>query len=622
MPAWITALSDWRRLVPHRLSSQLFLFITITVAPVIIVFGGILTYESAKSSREQVKQDIRSLAIQIASASGNPLITKDLAALESDLLLKASHPAVASILIVDNKGKTLSEVVKNNELPSVRFGADVITPGSSEFPIDVASGKMSEPLLFDDLLPRSALLEIWQPINAGSLLGSVRVRYSLAHIRTTILAQWQRTFLYAGVSILSVFFLLVLLLRAPMRALRSTTAFAQHLGNAIGEQLANYNGTQEIAELNASLNSLSRQLKYQQQELIDHMAHNQSILDNLADGIITIDTIGTIRSFNLAASQIFGYPFDEVMARNIRMLMPEPDQSKHDSYLQNYADGGKPKIIGIGREVEGLRKDGTIFPMDLAVTRSIDHGEVIFIGIVRDISERHRLDRLKSEFISTVSHELRTPLTSIYGSLKLIEGGVAGALPAAAVKLVNLAQKNSQRLILLINDLLDMEKLAAGKMPINVSAVELTGIVKQSILDNGGYGLTLNVQYVLGTHPEQCMVLADAARVPQVMANLLSNSAKFAGEDRQVDVRIMLDQQVARVEVEDHGAGIPVDFQDQIFRAFAQANNGNTRQQGGTGLGLKISKALIIAMQGEIGFDTEPGCGTTFWFTLPLANPG
>jgi signal transduction histidine kinase len=105
------------------------------------------------------------------------------------------------------------------------------------------------------------------------------------------------------------------------------------------------------------------------------------------------------------------------------------------------------------------------------------------------------------------------------------------------------------------------------------------------------------------------------------MANLLSNSAKFAGEDRQVDIRIVLDQLVARVEVEDHGAGIPADFQDQLFRAFAQANNGNTRQQGGTGLGLKISKALIIAMQGEIGFNTELGSGTTFWFTLPLANP-
>lgn len=621
MPTWISALTDCRRLVPHRLSSQLFVFISITVAPVIILFGGILTFESAKNSREQVNQDIRSLAIHIATTSSNSIITKDLATLENEILPKAKHPGVESILIVDNKGRPLSEVVKKNELVSVRFGADIVTPDSTEFPIEVLSRKISQPQLFGDLLPGAALLEIWQPIDAGSRLGSVRVRYSLTTIRATILRQWQRTFLYAGLSIFSVFFLLVLLLRAPMRALRSTTAFANRLGDSIGEQIEAYDGTKEIAELTASLNSLSRQLKYQQQELADHMNHNQSILDNLADGIITIDAIGTIRSFNLAASNIFGYAFEEVVARNIRMLMPEPDRSQHDSYLQNYADSGKAKIIGIGREVEGLRKNGTIFPMDLAVTRGIDHGEVIFIGIVRDISERHRLDRLKSEFVSTVSHELRTPLTSIYGSLKLIEGGVVGALPAPAVKLVNLAQKNSQRLILLINDLLDMEKLAAGKMVINVNPVDLTGIVRQSILDNGGYGLTLNVQYVLGTHPEQCMVLADAARVPQVMANLLSNSAKFAGEDRQVDVRIVLDQLVARVEVEDHGAGIPADFQDQIFRAFAQANNGNTRQQGGTGLGLKISKVLIIAMQGEIGFNTELGRGTTFWFSLPLANP-
>jgi signal transduction histidine kinase len=218
-----------------------------------------------------------------------------------------------------------------------------------------------------------------------------------------------------------------------------------------------------------------------------------------------------------------------------------------------------------------------------------------------------------------VSHELRTPLTSIHGSLKLVVAGVTGELSPEAKRMVGLAQKNSERLILLINDLLDMEKLVAGKMDMQISRVDIVSLLNQSIADNTAYADKYEVTLQLQTSPEAAYVSGDAARIAQVFANLLSNAAKFSGQSKVVDIRIISSLDSTTIEVEDHGDGIAEDFQDKIFSAFAQASSGNTRQQGGTGLGLKISKVLVEAMGGEIGFRTQQGVGTVFWFSLKNA---
>lgn len=608
----------WRRCLPYRLSAQLSVFIGCTVALAALLIGAVFTYDSVQHARDQVNQEMRFLAKNVASVSNNLILSNDLSGLEEVLLLNASFPSVEGILVVDAKSRVLSEVIKQDGQISVKYSNQFIVPHLSEDPLDVHTRQIAQTGMLDNLFPDDAQLEIWYPISAGSWLGSIRIRYSLSALHDTIQHQWQRAFIYIACTVLCVFFLLVFMLRAPMRALHQTTEFASKLGSNIGGQIKIENGTEEFFKLTLALNGLSGQLKLQQQDLADRIAQNQSILDNVIDGIITIDALGTVRSFNRAASSIFGYTLNEVLGQNIKMLLPEPAHSQQYRQLKNYAQANTEKNGGIGREVEARRKDGTLFPVDLAVSRAVDHDEVIYIGIVRDISERQRLNRLKSEFVSTVSHELRTPLTSIHGSLKLLEAGVVGTLPAGALKLVSLAYKNSQRLILLINDLLDMEKLTAGKMALATAPVDLVALVKQSILDNGGYGLTLQVQYVLAHHPEQMLVLADAGRLAQVLANLLSNAAKFSGKSHQVEISICATEGMARVAVEDHGDGIPADFQSELFTAFSQANNGNTRQQGGTGLGLKISKTLINAMQGEIGFSTRPGAGTIFWFSLPL----
>jgi len=346
----------------------------------------------------------------------------------------------------------------------------------------------------------------------------------------------------------------------------------------------------------------------------------QSILDHAVDGIITIDEKGAVQSFNPAAERIFGYGAQEVIGRNVKILMPEPYHSEHDGYLARYAQTGVKRIIGQGREVEGRRKDGSTFPMDLAVSHVARQGQPLFVGLVRDITERKRVDRMKSEFVSTVSHELRTPLTSIGGALGLVCGGALGPVGEQAKSMLDIAYKNSQRLTLLINDLLDMEKLVAGKMRFDLQEQALMPLVEQAMESMRAYADQYRVRLVLSGRADGVRVRVDAGRLQQVLGNFLSNAAKFSPPDAQVEVAVRQQDGEVRVAVLDHGQGIPEEFKARIFQKFSQADASDTRQKGGTGLGLAISKELMEQMGGRMGFESQPGQGACFYFELPSAD--
>lgn len=228
-----------------------------------------------------------------------------------------------------------------------------------------------------------------------------------------------------------------------------------------------------------------------------------------------------------------------------------------------------------------------------------------------------QMEIMKSQFISSVSHELRTPVTSIRGSLGLLESGVLGKLPDKAHDMVVVAHRNSLRLLKLVNDILDMDKLLSGTIQFRTDQIDIVNLVRQSIEANANYGQEFQVSYRLDACKEGLRAIGDEDRIMQVLANILSNAAKFSRPGSSVDVRICELDSAIKIEIEDTGQGIPLEFQSQIFNPFAQASNGNTRRQGGTGLGLNISKKLVEHMQGEIGYASTPGVGTVFWFTLP-----
>lgn len=343
----------------------------------------------------------------------------------------------------------------------------------------------------------------------------------------------------------------------------------------------------------------------------------QAILANVLDAIILIDGRGHIEIFNPAAERVFGYSAHEVIGKNVKILMPEPHHSNHDGYLANYMSGGERKVIGFARELEAVRKDGTIFPMELGVTEMKVRERRLFLGTVRDITERKAAERIKSEFVSTVSHELRTPLTSIHGSLGLLGGGAAGDISDQGKQLIQVAFQNSESLVHLIDDILDVEKLEAGKMIFALSDVGVAGLLTRAMDVNSAYADKYGVILTCVDDAPEARILVDADRFAQVIANLISNAVKFSPRGESVTITAALCDTGVRFSVTDHGPGVPEDFHDQIFQNFTQADGSDTRQKGGTGLGLSISKAIVEGMGGTIGFTNEEGGGATFSFIMP-----
>lgn len=357
--------------------------------------------------------------------------------------------------------------------------------------------------------------------------------------------------------------------------------------------------------------------KSAEEALLASEARLHAVVDTAVDGIFVIDTRGTVLTLNPAAEKIFGYTGDEVIGQNIKMLMPSPYHEEHDGYLARYLETGVKKIIGTQREVTGLCKDGSLAPLELSVSEMMVNGERQFTGMLRDITERKEVERMKNEFVSVVSHELRTPLTSIVGSLGLVAGGVAGELPEQARALIGIAHNNSERLVRLINDILDIEKIESGKMQFRPQVLSLLRLLEQALLANQGYAAKFGVRLALAPGAPEAMVLANPDRLVQVMTNFLSNAIKYSPRDGTVEVNLSCRGGGLRVEVADHGPGIPEEFRSRIFGKFAQADSSDTRITGGSGLGLSISKAIIEKSGGKIGYVSEIGRGATFWFELP-----
>lgn len=426
------------------------------------------------------------------------------------------------------------------------------------------------------------------------------------------------------ISVVSLILIIVLIARKVVRPILELANAARLLqaGN-LSVRVDESEVKDELRVLYSAVNSFAERQQNAtenlEKEIEAKTTRLSTIINNVVDGIITINARGIVTSFNPAAEKMFGYKHDEVIGKNIKILMPEPHSQHHDGYLKDYLKTGNRQVIGIGREVEGLRKNGKTFPLDLAVSEVNIDNDRHFIGMTRDITERKRVESLQKDFISTVSHELRTPLTSISGSLGLILGGVAGEISEKAKALLAIANNNSERLIYLINDILDIEKISSGQMQFDFKSTDLVAVVKQSIEANRGYGEKLDVSFEFNAdvkHP--VMVNIDEKRIAQVMSNLLSNAAKYSPTHDKVEIKLEKLDKCARISVHDNGKGIPDEFRSQIFQKFSQADSSDTREKGGTGLGLNISKAIVTSHSGTIGFESEEGQGTTFFVDLPL----
>jgi PAS domain S-box-containing protein len=256
----------------------------------------------------------------------------------------------------------------------------------------------------------------------------------------------------------------------------------------------------------------------------------------------------------------------------------------------------------------------------LARPEPLPDGSILWHGYISDVHERHKIDEMKNQFISTVSHELRTPLTSISGSLGLILGGATGPLTQKTTQMLDIARRNTDQLRRLIDDLLDIEKLVTGNMTIDASVQDLESAVRVALEEIQPLANQHSIEIHLSNANPGVRASFDGNRLTQALSNLLSNAIKFSPEGETVDVRIRQSGTQIRLEVRDRGPGVPESFRDRIFQKFAQANTSSSRSRDGTGLGLAITRELMHAMGGEVGYDSEEGKGACFWLSLPLAN--
>lgn len=352
--------------------------------------------------------------------------------------------------------------------------------------------------------------------------------------------------------------------------------------------------------------------------LLEVRAYADAIIRSTADGIIVIDESGRIEASNPAAQTMFGLAEEEMLESPLAMVIPSVCGSSPERYLRDAVRTDQQSIVGAARDVIGRRKDGSEFPMELAVSKVRLDDQRVFIVAVRDTTQRHELDAMKDEFISIVSHELRTPLASIQGSLGLLQGGLGGPLNGEARKLIDICLNNTHRLTRLIDDILDVQKLETSRQPMAAEEVELGPLVRETIETNRNLARQFDVRIDWTGGEAAVWVEGDPDRLIQVMTNLIGNAVKFSPAGSAVGVELASNGSWARVAVSDQGPGIPEETRPQLFEKFAQLRNPGPHRLPGTGLGLYIARTIIERHGGRIWVDSQEGAGSTFVFELPM----
>ncbi len=389
-----------------------------------------------------------------------------------------------------------------------------------------------------------------------------------------------------------------------------------------------------LGQQNVELETIQEDLLNSRQAVENSEQRVATIIQSSPDGIITIDKKGTVLSFNYSAEKIFGYQSNEIIDKNIKVLMPKSIALEHDYYLEKYIPNSESTIVGKSRELVGQRKDNSQFPLELKVEAVFIDDELMYIGQIRDITEQKQLQQdvqdaldtaqkasqAKSGFLANMSHELRTPMNAIIGYSEMLAEDAEDDGLDDMLDDLNKITAAGKHLLSLINDVLDISKIEAGRMDLYLEDFTLSDVIidvastAQSLVAKNNNKLTTNIS------DDTELMHADVTKVRQILFNLVSNSAKFTTDGEITILAKPLYQageKMVKISVADTGIGIPANKIETIFEEFSQADESTTRNYGGTGLGLALVKKFCEMMGGTIYIESVEGQGSTFIFELP-----
>jgi len=562
----------------------------------------------AKVLPAQGNQPLRLVDLAFPLADGSGVLGAHLSwqwarELERSVIEPASSHRQVQAIIVDAQGKVLlgpdELLAKTLPLPAKATGYQVERwPDGVEYLVGYARtrGHSSYPGLGWTVLVRQSVDTAWAPVRA-----------------------LQRHTRWLGITLAALFPLLAFpLARRIARPLSELADAADRIRRGEAAELPHLAPYAEVQALSRTLNSLVANLEgrvsARTRQLREAMQRIAAIIETAQDAFVAVGPDGTITDWNPAAQHMFGWSREEAVGRSyIEMLVPQRFRAQQEAALAAARGSEAPDF---GRRVQRtlIRRDGEELTVEASISRPANG---LFCVFLHDISERRQVEEMKSEFIATVSHELRTPMTSIRASLSMLVDGGAGELPPDVQHLVNIAYQSSERLVRLVNDILDIEKIEAGKMEFRSDELEIAPLLDEAIDAVRGSAAQRPVALERTGSGRGLRVRGDHDRLVQLLVNLLSNAIKYSPQYNSVTLDCSAVPAGVRLSVSDNGPGIPEAFQARVFAKFAQADSSDTRLKGGTGLGLAICRAIAEQHGGIIGFDTEEGRGTTFHVTLP-----
>ena len=362
-------------------------------------------------------------------------------------------------------------------------------------------------------------------------------------------------------------------------------------------------GDDEIAQLDRVIHDAEA-------ALTEYARKERAVIENAVDVICSVDAAAKFAAVSPASLQLWGYKPEELVGRDWIELVDQGDQDRCRKWAEKLRSSGQSGPV----ENKVRRKDGSLVDMSWSATWS--ESEQSMFCVAHDITERKEVERFKQQFVAMVSHDLRTPLSAVQSTLSLLATGAWGGLSDRGQQKVATAKTNIRESIELINDLLDLEKMEAGKMEMQIAETELAPILQRSAEAISTLAETRAVQ--IKVPDTEAIVLADQGRLSQVVMNLLGNAVKFSPDGGVVSIGVELRPDWAEVRISDQGPGVPEAYQQAIFERFRQVPGTEVQRQPSTGLGLPICKAIVEAHGGTIGVDSEAGKGSTFWFLIPL----